>query len=157
MRSGAEGGDRLRQKLNIWSMYRSPTFIWASCHVMCTAVLIGWDPATPLLPAHFDLFYEGAIGQPWKTTSLCDPLGCGRNLDVAMDHRPLDGCALCSTSPRRCLSLLRTGLHDIIIYFSCPRPLKRGPGGRPRRTDRQDPSLLFLLCFDFLNNKAAQN
>ncbi len=26
---------------------RSPKFIWAPCHVMCTAVPIGWDPATP--------------------------------------------------------------------------------------------------------------
>ncbi len=33
---------------------RSPKFIWAPCHVMCTAVLIGWDPATPSLPPHLD-------------------------------------------------------------------------------------------------------
>jgi hypothetical protein len=26
---------------------RSLKFIWAPCHVMCTAVLIGRDPATP--------------------------------------------------------------------------------------------------------------
>ncbi len=26
---------------------RSPKFIWVPCHVMCTAVLICWDPATP--------------------------------------------------------------------------------------------------------------
>ncbi len=26
---------------------RSPKFIWAPCHMMCTAVLIGWDPAIP--------------------------------------------------------------------------------------------------------------
>jgi hypothetical protein len=30
---------------------RSPKFIWAPCHVMCTAVLIGWGPATPPLPS----------------------------------------------------------------------------------------------------------
>ncbi len=46
---------------------------------MCTAVLIGWDPATPHPPPHlptFGLIYEeGAIGQPRQTTSLCDPLG----------------------------------------------------------------------------------
>ncbi len=42
---------------------------------MCTAVLIGWDPATPLLPTHFGLKYErGAISQPRQTTSLCNPL-----------------------------------------------------------------------------------
>ncbi len=29
---------------------RSPKFIWAPCHVMCTAVLIDWDPATPPSP-----------------------------------------------------------------------------------------------------------
>jgi hypothetical protein len=34
---------------------RSPKFFWAPCHVMCTAVLIGWDPATspsPCIWAH---------------------------------------------------------------------------------------------------------
>ncbi len=41
---------------------RSPKFIWAQCHVMCTAVLIGWDPATPYSPA-FGLVYESTIGQ----------------------------------------------------------------------------------------------
>ncbi len=44
---------------------RSPKFIWAPCHVMCTAVLIGRDPATPP-PPHppaLGLVYEGAIGQ----------------------------------------------------------------------------------------------
>jgi hypothetical protein len=40
---------------------------------MCTAVLICWDPATQPLPP-FGLIYEGAIGQPRQTTSLCDPL-----------------------------------------------------------------------------------
>ncbi len=38
--------------------------------LLCTAILIGWDPAVPpLLPA-FGLIYEGAIGQ----SSVCDPL-----------------------------------------------------------------------------------
>ncbi len=32
-------------------------------HVYTTAVLIGWDPATPPSPA-FGLICEGAIGQP---------------------------------------------------------------------------------------------
>ncbi len=31
--------------------------------LLCTAALIGWDPANPPLPA-FGLIYEGAIGQP---------------------------------------------------------------------------------------------
>jgi hypothetical protein len=39
---------------------------------ICTAVLIGLDPATP--PPAFGLMYEGDIGQPRWTTSLCDPL-----------------------------------------------------------------------------------
>ncbi len=38
---------------------RSPKFIWALCHVMCTAVLLGWDPATPPLPHAFGLINEG--------------------------------------------------------------------------------------------------
>ncbi len=38
--------------------------------LLCTAVLIGGDPATPPppLPTH-----SGAIGQPRQTTSLCNP------------------------------------------------------------------------------------
>jgi hypothetical protein len=39
--------------LSAWDIYgvRSPKFIWAPCHVMCTAVLIGWEePATPPPP-----------------------------------------------------------------------------------------------------------
>ncbi len=39
---------------------------------MCTAVLIGSRPRNPPPPA-FGLIYEGAIGQPRWTTSLCDP------------------------------------------------------------------------------------
>ncbi len=45
--------------------------IWTPCHVMCTAVLIGWDPLPP--PPAFGLVYEGAIGQPRKITSPCNP------------------------------------------------------------------------------------
>jgi hypothetical protein len=42
--------------------------------LLCTAVLIGWGPATsPNSPA-FGLIYEGAIGQPRWKTSLCNPL-----------------------------------------------------------------------------------
>jgi hypothetical protein len=33
---------------------RSPNFIWAPCHVMCTAALIG--PATPPIPSHWDSY-----------------------------------------------------------------------------------------------------
>ncbi len=45
-----------------------------SCHVMCTAVLIGFDPATPQNPPAFGLVYEVAIGQQRQTTSLYNPL-----------------------------------------------------------------------------------
>jgi hypothetical protein len=42
---------------------------------MCTAVFIGSDPVTPPPHTHtFRLIYDGAVGQPRKTTSLCDPL-----------------------------------------------------------------------------------
>ncbi len=40
----------------------------------CTAVLIGWDPATPPPPPALDSYYEGAIGQQRQTTPLCNPL-----------------------------------------------------------------------------------
>ncbi len=39
---------------------------------MCPAAIIGWHFTTP--PPSFGLIYEGAIGQPRWTTSLCDPL-----------------------------------------------------------------------------------
>jgi hypothetical protein len=33
-------------------------------HVMYyAAVLIDWDPETPLFPPHLNFYYEGAIGQ----------------------------------------------------------------------------------------------
>ncbi len=35
-------------------LLRSPKFIWAPCHVMYTAVLIGWDRETSPLSPHLD-------------------------------------------------------------------------------------------------------
>jgi hypothetical protein len=32
--------------------------------LLCTAVLVGLDPATPPLPPHLGLYTRGAIGQP---------------------------------------------------------------------------------------------
>ncbi len=52
---------------------------------MCTAVLIGLNPANPPPPA-FGLIYEGAIGQPRWTTSLCDP-----QLAMGGQNRPTIG------------------------------------------------------------------
>jgi hypothetical protein len=34
-------------------------FIWDPCHAMCTAVLIGGDPATPPSPPAFGLVLRG--------------------------------------------------------------------------------------------------
>ncbi len=34
-------------------------FIWAPCHVMCTAVLIVWDPATPSIPSNLVSYIRG--------------------------------------------------------------------------------------------------
>jgi hypothetical protein len=43
--------------------------------LLCTSVLIGWDPSrTSPTPPAFGLLYEGSIGQPRQTTSLCNPL-----------------------------------------------------------------------------------
>ncbi len=44
-------------------MELDPKYVWAPCHVMCTVILIGWDPTTAHPPA-IGLVYEGAIGQP---------------------------------------------------------------------------------------------
>ncbi len=54
---------RLNMELDLQSLF--------GLHVHSTAALIGWDPAIPLPPA-LGLLYEGAIGQPRKTTSLCE-------------------------------------------------------------------------------------
>jgi hypothetical protein len=76
-------GVRIRLRLayrhlnNIGSIWRwSPKFIWAPCHVMCKAILTGSVPATilPPPPPYLDSYYEGAIIQQRKTTSLCNPL-----------------------------------------------------------------------------------
>ncbi len=66
---------QLQNHWNIEVKYgvRSPKFNYLGS--MCTAVLIGGDPATPPpSPPAFGLIYEGAIGQPRWTTSLCDLL-----------------------------------------------------------------------------------
>jgi hypothetical protein len=54
-----------------WVKYgvRSPKFIWAPCAQLCS---LAEAPQPP--PPAFGLIYEGAIGQPRYTTSLCDPL-----------------------------------------------------------------------------------
>jgi hypothetical protein len=41
--------------------------------LLCTALIIGCDPATPPSSPAYGLIYEGAIGQPRKTASLCNP------------------------------------------------------------------------------------
>jgi len=43
-------------------------------HVHCTRLYSLAETPNPLHPPAFGLIYEGAIGQPRKTTSLCDPL-----------------------------------------------------------------------------------
>ncbi len=55
---------RLNMELDLQSLFG----------LLCTAELIGWDPETPSPPPSFGLICESAIGQPRKTTSLCDPL-----------------------------------------------------------------------------------
>ncbi len=53
-----------------------PWFIWAPCHVISTAVLIGWDPAarnSPPPPA-FGLVLRGRYWSIKVETYLCNPL-----------------------------------------------------------------------------------
>ncbi len=65
---------------------RSQKFIWAPCHVMCTDVLISWDPETPLPPRpHLGQYTRGAIGQLRLTTSPCNTLD--RSKEIPRDHR----------------------------------------------------------------------
>jgi hypothetical protein len=73
----SERGPRMNAfESNIWNMeygVRSPKFIWAQCHVMWTAVLIGCVPATTP-PPHLGSYTRGAIGQLRLTTSPSNPL-----------------------------------------------------------------------------------
>ncbi len=62
-----------RLKAKVKYRVRTLKFIWAPCHVMCTAVLIGWDLATPP-PPHSPRITRGAIGQQRWTTSPLNPL-----------------------------------------------------------------------------------
>ncbi len=72
--------------VNTYRRSRSPKFIWAPCHVMCTAVFIGWDPATPPPPPASGLICtRGAIGQKRETTSPCNHLGWSSE-DCCMPH-----------------------------------------------------------------------
>ncbi len=54
-----------RPLFNVFSVVpygvRSPKFIWAPCHVMWIAVLIGWDPAIPLPPPHLDPYTRALL------------------------------------------------------------------------------------------------
>ncbi len=54
---------------------RSPKFIWTPCHVMCTAVLIGWDPATPSLPPHWDSYTRALLVSKDRRHLFVTPLG----------------------------------------------------------------------------------
>ncbi len=55
------------KRITVWVKYggRSPKFIWASCHVMCTAVLFGVDPATPP-PPHTPAIGTRIRGHYWS-------------------------------------------------------------------------------------------
>ncbi len=72
----AGGGEMLGWKhIQVKYGVRSPTFIWAPCHVMCTDVVIGWDPRNSPLPPHLGSYTRGAIGQQRQTTYPCNPPG----------------------------------------------------------------------------------
>ncbi len=43
--------------------FGSPKFIWAPCHVMCAAVIIGWDPTILPIPPHLDSMRTVLISQ----------------------------------------------------------------------------------------------
>jgi hypothetical protein len=69
------GGEMLESKKTTDILVSQVKYgVWSPCHVMSTAVLIGWNPRPTPPPSPRRLVYEGAIGQPRQTTSLCDPL-----------------------------------------------------------------------------------
>ncbi len=73
---GWSTGD-LPQPLSIGPKHRSNKEYISKVYLgsMCIAVLIGCDVTLqPTPPLALGLIYEGAIGQPRWTTSLCDPL-----------------------------------------------------------------------------------
>jgi hypothetical protein len=60
---------------------RSPKFIWAPVY-SCTHWL---RPRNSPPPPAFGLTYEGAIGQPRETTSLCNPLPASLDAEFSVN------------------------------------------------------------------------
>ncbi len=83
---------RLNMDIDLQSLFR----------LLCTAVLTGWDPATPLPPA-LGLIYEGAIGQPRY---------CRRRLFV------IPGMQSAASKPSQSLRIY----WRCYIFFSSPFP-----------------------------------
>ncbi len=52
---------------------RCPKFIRAPCHVMWTAVLIGWDPTTHPVPLHLDSFTRALLVRQDRRHLLVTP------------------------------------------------------------------------------------
>ncbi len=121
-------------------------FIWAPSHVMCTAVLIGWDPATPH-PPQMGLAYEGAIGQHLFVN--CNPLAL--SLDNVQDIHALwwgtSYCRVTSTSQRTTWLFTQTSSATSLGYVSLyvitirkekeltpPPPLARGIDSKAKAT-----------------------
>jgi len=66
---------------------RSPKFIWAQCHVMCTAVLIGWDPATPPFPPHCDSYTRALLVSKDRRHLFVTPWGRPKAMRRSRDLR----------------------------------------------------------------------
>ncbi len=71
-------------RLNM-EVHRSQKFIWAPCHVMFTAVLIGWDPATPPSPRTWTGITMALLASKVR-----------RHLCVTPPPPPHSNCSLCA-------------------------------------------------------------
>ncbi len=78
--------------------------------LLCTALLIGWSPASPPLPPVFGLIYEGAIGQPRWTTSVCNPWYDRKTALSSTNHSMFSECEVV--------------LPDLLLLYGLqPRPV----------------------------------
>ncbi len=89
---------------------RSPKFIWAPCHVMCTAVLFGWDqrPRNSLPPPAFGLIFRGRY---WSAKIddislylLCSVL-CRMNILVIYNKKKTGDCFFLDIKRLLCLTV----------------------------------------------------
>jgi hypothetical protein len=122
-------------------LVRSPKFIWAPAY--------SWThwlrPRNSNPPPAFGLIYEGAIGQPRSTTSLCNPLALAFYLPFlrAVDRICRRGAEY--VEPVEKIYWKRPTLFSVVLVSSNPSLLSY----------QSSSVLVFLLCFVAVNALAC--